>query len=687
MKQVLPDKYRGVSILLAEVLPRQTQAGSLRHLVAITALLLSISAEAIAQSKPEQLVPANFNARSDSDGQRWDIQSNGYIQNGTNSTFSSSFQLTVNNNSFSPNSQMMTADGTELVLKRTSPLNGIIVTRRVRVDPKKPFIRYCEIFMNPGSTPLTVQIQMQVRMGRGQFQTIISNKGNPIVNSLKKGDSGIAIWSQPQNQQQAVLLYMAGAKSTVLPTIQNQSNYYLYFRWNIKVPAGKTVTLVHFAAQKTLPTLPRGKKLEALFKPFKSRSNFRDLPAEIRKSIVNMSPGSLGSWDRNLPLTSLDSLGIEPGTTDILAIGESTALRGTLTFDRLSLETPFGEKLIAASGLAAIARPDKISGHGRVFMRDGEILSGKLNVKNLKFTMNTGLAVDLPVDQIDRLVMRELSEADRAADSSITGILETMDGDRIVLVAGKSVPIELVTPWGIRKFTLDDIERLEATKKPIGYRVGMRDGGRMFGFLKTPSFRLATKSFGVQELHPSIIRTLTMIQNVPEEEFDHDALALSHVVLKGENLLIGAIDLERVHFVTAGQRIPVPPNQLRNVQLVDNGGLAPIFEAVLWDGGHVGGEFHELVLPFRHGDNVAMVPVRDIIEIRVPSPTVPDGLRAKIRLLIRDLGSAEFETRESASKELAELGQLTRSQLSEAVRLSEDAEVRRRSEALLDNLD
>ena len=188
-------------------------------------------------------------------------------------------------------------------------------------------------------------------------------------------------------------------------------------------------------------------------------------------------------------------------------------------------------------------------------------------------------------------------------------------------------------------------------------------------------------------MHPSDIRTLTMIQDVPDEEFDQDALSLSHVVLKGDNLLVGAIDLEKVHFMTASQKIPVPPNQLRNVQLSDDYGLSPTFEGTLWDGGQVGGEFHELVLPFRQGENVAMVPVRDIVEIRVPSPTVPDGLRAKIRLLIRDLGSAEFATRESASRELAELGQLTRSQLSEAVRLSEDAEVRRRAEALLDNLD
>ena len=649
--------------------------------------LVAWGGQTLAQSKPEQLIPAKFHARTDSAGQRWDVQSNGYIQSGTNSTFSSAFQLTVNNNGFSPNSKMMTVDGSELVLKRTTLIAGLVVTRRVRADPKKPYIRYCEMFTNTGGAAVTAQVQLQVRMGRGQFQSMVSNRGKPVTNVLRKGDSGMLVWSQPQNQQQAVVFYLAGAKTNVLPTIQNQSNYYLYFRWNITVPPGKTSTLAYFAAQKTIPSIPTGKALEAIFKPFKSRSVFRDLPIEVRKSIVNFSPGALGSWDRNLPLTSLETLGIEPGATDILAIGESTALRGTLTFNSLALETRYGLKKVAASDLAAIARPDKVSGYGRVFLRGGEILSGKLDIDSLKFTMNTGLAVDLPVDQIDRLVMRELPDSDQTNDLTLTGILESMDGDRIALVAGESVPIELVTPWGTRKFNLDEVETMEATKSPIGYRVAMRDGGRMFGFLKSTSLSLTTKSFGVQKLHPSAIRTLTMISDVPIEEFDQDALTLSHVVLKGDNLLVGAIDLDKVTFITGGQRIPVPPNQLRNVQLSDEGGLAPLFEGTLWDGGQVGGEFHELVLPFRQGEDVAMVPVKDIVEIRVPSPTVPDGLRAKIRLLIRDLGSPEFETRESASRELADLGQLTRSQLSETVRLSADPEVRRRAEALLDSLD
>ena len=144
---------------------------------------------------------------------------------------------------------MMTADGSEFVLTRTSPMNGILVTRRVKIDPKKPYCRYVEILKNPGSNTTNATVQIQVRMGRGQFASMLSDKGKAVGNTLGKDGSGFVLWSQPQNQAQAVLLYLADSKSKVKPTIQNQSNQYVTMTWNIPVPAGKTSTLVYFVAQ------------------------------------------------------------------------------------------------------------------------------------------------------------------------------------------------------------------------------------------------------------------------------------------------------------------------------------------------------------------------------------------------------------------------------------------------------
>ena len=137
----------------------------------------------------------------------------------------------------------MTVDGSELVLSRSTPMKNLLVTRRIKVDPKKPYIRFAEILRNATSSPVTAQIQIQIRMGRGQFQSLISDKGSPVGTTLGKDDSGLLLWSQPRYQAQGVLVYLADPKSKIKPTIQNQSNHYLTLSWNIPVPAGKTVTL------------------------------------------------------------------------------------------------------------------------------------------------------------------------------------------------------------------------------------------------------------------------------------------------------------------------------------------------------------------------------------------------------------------------------------------------------------
>ena len=70
----------------------------------------------------------------------------------------------------------------------------------------------------------------------------------------------------------------------------------------------------------------------------------------------------------------------------------------------------------------------------------------------------------------------------------------------------------------------------------------------------------------------------------------------------------------------------------------------------------------------------------------VPTPAMPEGLRDKISTLIRDLGHAEWEKREAASRELGDLGAMASTQLNEAVKQTNDAEVRRRAQALLDSI-
>ena len=72
------------------------------------------------------------------------------------------------------------------------------------------------------------------------------------------------------------------------------------------------------------------------------------------------------------------------------------------------------------------------------------------------------------------------------------------------------------------------------------------------------------------------------------------------------------------------------------------------------------------VLPVRLASRTCQIPVTDIVEVHVPTPTISDTLRKRINKAIRDLGHAEWKKRERATN---------------------DPEIRRRCESILSEID
>jgi len=220
----------------------------------------------------------------------------------------------------------------------------------------------------------------------------------------------------------------------------------------------------------------------------------------------------------------------------------------------------------------------------------------------------------------------------------------------------------------------------------------LRDGNRLFGFVSGSTLSLKTMFFGEQKFMPARVRLMAAAHRPSSEQEMDGELAVSHLLLTGDNVMVGQIDLEAIHFVTAGNQIPVPPNQIRVLrntsgEIDESSDVGMQFEGELWDGGVISGELAELVLPIRSADVIAQVPLKDVREIHVPTPVVTDTMRVKVAQLIRDLGHPEYVKRKAAKDALAGLGHLTKLQLSETLRQTSDPEVRRSVENLLKDLD
>ncbi len=662
----------------------------MRRIVAImcSAAIVLAAAGTGTASSGTGLVPAQLQEKTDSQGFRWDVERTGKINSGTNYVYSGAMWLQVNGNTFQSQQQMMKSDGSEYVFTSVAN-NNIEVTRRVKVDTRECGVRYVESFKNTGSSAATVAFSIGLQLN-SRAQNVVTSSGT-AGSVLGPKDVGIAIFPRQGNNYPATFLCLARAKSKIKPAVTNQSNYSFSFQYSLPVPAGKTVSVVHTIAQRNLMAPPDAKTMAKLFNPFLSRKWVRDVPGDIRRTFVNYRGGYFSAGGGG-PVISFEELGVERGASDVLAMGDETRIHGTATCSEISVETVFGRKAVPLETIAAIVGKGSNLGKSRIYLRDGQIFSGTLELKDLKLSMSSGLVIQLRAESLGMLVMKESPE-DLKPLPEVRAFVETFEGDRLAITGEISPLLRVTTPWGSRDVGIETMRWLSSGEGKPRRLVSMRDLSRFHAFLEEAGVSVPTLSFGSQKMQTNDIRSFTCVETRGPKDDDDDEVIQPHVVLGGGNLLIGRLDLSVLEFSIMNETVPVPPDQIKIMQNLSaeegDGDVTknPIFQSELWGGDTITGSLKKMVLPVRTGGGVWQVPVADVMILRVPSPTVPESLRDKIALLIRALGHPDWQKRREATDELARLGYMAKSQMEEAKRQTTDAEVKRRLEDLINGLD
>ena len=371
---------------------------------------------------------------------------------------------------------------------------------------------------------------------------------------------------------------------------------------------------------------------------------------------------------------------------DMLLVGEDTRLRGTLTCKELSIVTERGKQKVPLDRVAAIIGGKQRNQTMRLVLRDGQVFVGPVTVTGLKFTLNSGLDVTCDLTRLDRFVLRE-QPGDGQPVAEVFAYLDMPAGDRLAVRQGGPQKLVVQTAWGLQQIPLEEVQQwsmLSSSEGQAGHRIVLRDGSAFAAFLGDVSLKLITTHHGPQEFAALEILRLRAAGSRPDKE-QAGPINVPHAVLLGENRFVGQLEQSLLHLVSQGQVIPVAPPQiklLRRTETTEGDNL--LFQAELWDGDTVVGLLRENELSLRTTGGLLSVPVDDLVELRVPTPTVPESLRARITELLADLGNPEWTRREAASKELAELGAVGIEIFPVALKETTDNEVRKRVQALLD---
>jgi hypothetical protein len=207
---------------------------------------------------------------------------------------------------------------------------------------------------------------------------------------------------------------------------------------------------------------------------------------------------------------------------------------------------------------------------------------------------------------------------------------------------------------------------------------------------------LQTSLFGMQKWPVGSLRAVACaIKTGNDDANADDDPARPFVDLTGEQRLMAAPSDTVLHFVTLGGVVPLDVGALKEMHNatdeLPNTSVtaedAPVFQVQLWGGGTVLGRLRESGLRFAVNGADWFVPAKEIVRVANPTPKITDATLARIGALIRDLGHEEWKTREKATAELKGMGELARPSLQEAMKQSEDPEVKRRIEQLLGDLD
>lgn len=658
----------------------------------LAALVITfLAAPALATQQP--LVNAQWTNRNDSLGMMWDLRNGGYVDDGTNNCFNNAMLLQVSNNNVNFTSQQMTPSGDLYVFNGNH--GTIQVNRRVKMDPKFPGLRYVDTFSNPTQQPVTVPVTYYTRIS-SNAQSIMTDTGSAFNSGmLGEKDSGLLLFRA--GAQPSVVLQFSAPGSKVKPTITNSSNYQFQVTYSLQIPAGKKVTLISGIGQRSLNAAPANKKeLRKLFKPFQGRDFVKGVPRDLMKHVVNWKGGISG--EAPVLYTIERDLETEPrADSDVLAIGEETRIRGKATWDRVMIETQFGELEPAAQRVAAIAGPRFSGGVSRVYLRDGQVLAGKLTVDNLKIDLAGGTSLSVAGDRLDRLVTRKLPNATASSAEGFDAVVDTYQGDRIMIRSGESQPLVLtaVTPYGRREIVLDELEwvKMRSDEQPA-YEFALSDGSRFVGLLEQQTLSGSSELFGKIDFNATDVRFVTTSFRSTEESPSEPALANSGAFAELSNgqRLVGELNQATVELLTISGVLELPADQIRELERVSDDANVPgsggaVFQVNLWDGSQVVGRFEKTDVQLGAGDHQWQLPAQAIDRYTAPSPVLSEQARAKIILLIRDLGSDDWKAREQATEELLALGPMAAERLRQTVQQTRDLEVRRRAEAILAEID
>ena len=126
---------------------------------------------------------------------------------------------------------------------------------------------------------------------------------------------------------------------------------------------------------------------------------------------------------------------VERGKADVLVQDEQSRMSGAVEGSDLSIETSLGKAVVPLGEVALLSGGAGVQRPMRIYLRNGEILVGRVEVKDLLLKAPPGVTTRLSPEMFNSLFLHAAGNDGQAA-AAAHAMVETHDGQRLLLSLG-----------------------------------------------------------------------------------------------------------------------------------------------------------------------------------------------------------------------------------------------------------
>jgi len=548
----------------------------------------------IKQASAVNFRSSSYHVMTDSSGGRWDIQYYGSVYRGTSYSYSGGMYLQIGGTNFqTSNYQGWVNKEGELELGPWSRSN-LVIYRRIKAYKKFPLARWLDIIENPSSKPVTVQVAMYSNVRYSVSQSKTSSGGRNVTSK------DWAMWTKGSSSRSTPSLHVFTSPDAKVKPAVTVSSSQIYVRYNLTIPAGKTVVLCHFESQNKDTS-----KLEALMKKFPRKDLLRDLPGSVRRMILNMKAGG---WVEGVDLE-------RHAKSDRVMLSNGDMMLGTVGNKSFKIATLLGDMDLPADKLLGMVVGKK--GQLRFVMTNGQVIGGTCKGIKLDLALPSGGKLSIPIEKTKQWSYGVSKE--KPDDLGEIGPYVALDtGDMLaVKTSSEAMKLRLKSDYGT--IDLDPAELLEVGRDKrkgakTGYLASFTNGSLISGNFESDKLAIQLKLGGRKVDVPRDKVGLIFLS-----EDDKPNPAASLMMLKNKDRLFGAISDKGYRLTTDFGEAVVSIEKVRSLSFKQAKPDAPYIASVeMFNGSILRGKLDKDYINFK---------VTDKVSVRIPIGMVTSLVR------------------------------------------------------------